>query len=1044
VTISATATRSPWRTPLAGAPLAAVLLAAWLLVAPRTPDLAAQLYRVEVFRQVGLAVWDVRWYAGHHLPGYSLLFPPLGSLLGVRLVGVLSVLASSVMFERIALAVYGPTARWGAAFFAVAAVGDVWSGRVTFALGVSFALAAVLAMLRGRPRWAGVLAGACACASPVAGAMLALAGLTHAIARNSPRSLLALGAPPAAVVAALTLLFPEGGVEPYAFPGFLVTALVALVFLWCLAPEDRLLRVGAALYMLVSLLSALVNTPMGSNVERYGVLLAGPLLLCARLAPPRRPASGGPVRWRGSASALGLALGAIALWVVWGPVRETVAIAGNESTSAAYYQPVKSFLAQHADGPVRIEVPLTRSHWEAALLAPTVSLARGWEKQLDVRFDDVLLEPGLTPAGYDRWLHTEAVRYVALPDTTLDPSSAEEGQLIRAGLPFLQEVFASRHWRIYAVRSPTPLAEGPGRLTALTHDSFALHAEAAGSFLVRVRYTRYWTITSGAGCVGQAPGGWTSVSVRAPGSVVVAARFSLARALDLAGSCQGSPVAVAGAPARAAVASSYRWLVGTAGAAPSIAAENRAVGTASWRLPGPASLIAGAANGPVEGYVAAQAVAAGQAESVYVNAPGARTVTMQVYRMGWYGGLGGRLVLQSGALAVVRQPPCTHRSFTGLTECRWHPTLTFTIPPALPSGVYIVKLRSSTGAQRDCLFVVRSTKPAPLLVEIPTASYEAYNAWGGDSLYRGGSEHVGATGGTRGVEVSYDRPYDSQTGAGQFFVREVAMVRFLERYGYPLSYTTIESIDRDPGQLAGARAVIDVGHSEYWSARAERAFAQARDRGTSLIFISSDTMAWLARFGTATAHSSQAGQPDHRIVAYGESAGADPERRRPTGPFPLGGAQLTGSAYDGCITPRINRPGPPSYGYYAWSPTRALRPSWLFAHTGITPATRIPGIVGYELDARTAATPRGTLLVGRGAAESCMPGGQSASARGAVAETTLYTARSGALVFATGTLGWEYALSPVPQASSETPARPDGRVVAMTRNLLSRVLSRRR
>ena len=120
-------------------------------------------------------------------------------------------------------------------------------------------------------------------------------------------------------------------------------------------------------------------------------------------------------------------------------MRETIAVAGNESTSASYYAPVLGFLARvqaPPASPVRVEVPLTRSHWEAALLAPTVSLARGWEKQLDTRYDEVLLEPGLTAAGYSRWLHEQAVSYVALPDTPLDPSSAQEGRLIRRGLPY--------------------------------------------------------------------------------------------------------------------------------------------------------------------------------------------------------------------------------------------------------------------------------------------------------------------------------------------------------------------------------------------------------------------------------------------------------------------------------------------------------------------------------------------------------------------------------------------------------------------------------
>jgi hypothetical protein len=363
------------------------------------------------------------------------------------------------------------------------------------------------------------------------------------------------------------------------------------------------------------------------------------------------------------------------------------------------------------------------------------------------------------------------------------------------------------------------------------------------------------------------------------------------------------------------------------------------------------------------------------------------------------------------------------------------------IPSALVSGVYIVKLLASTGAQSDCLFVVRSPRPPRLLVQIPTATYEAYNAWGGDSLYPGGGRLVGVTGTTQGVEVSYDRPYDSQTGAGQFFIREVAMVRFLERYGYPVGYTTSESIDGDPAQVQGARALIDVGHSEYWSTRDEQAFVAAREAGTSLIFISSDTLAWRVRFAAASAASSQAGERDHRIVAYKQFASLDPDRAARSGMFPLGGAPLTGSAYNGCITPRVLRPGPPVYRYYAWTPSPSLEPSWLFAGTGITAASRIAGIVGYELDQRTRATPPGTRLLGAGRQAGCMPETEPSPVRGTVAETTLYTAASGALVFATGTLGWAYALSPVVQASPDVPSAPDPRVVAMTRNLLARVLA---
>jgi hypothetical protein len=532
--------------------LTAVAIAVWLVVDPRTPDLAAQVYRVGLFHQLGFAVWDENWYAGHHLLGYSLLYPPLASLLGMRVLGALCVSISTLLFWRLARLAYGDVARWGAAWFALAALADVWSGQMTFALGVSLALASGLALAHERWLWAGVLAAACAAGSPVAGALLGLAGLTVTLWRRSPRALAVLAGPAAVVVGVLVALFPEGGYEPYPILSFAATMLVVATFLWALPAGAPLLRIGALVYVLACLGCLLVRSPVGSNVERYA-MLAGPLLLCAALdggGGAGRPADGGRSaagwslvasrRWPWRVDPIALAaLCVSAVWMVWGPVRETRAVAGSEATSASYYAPVKRFLAAQHGGPVRVEVPLTRSHWEAAELAPTVSLARGWEKQLETRFDDVLLRPGLTAASYDRWLHEQAVTYVALPDVPLDPSSAQEGRLIRRGLPYLHEVFASRHWRIFRVLAPTPLASGPGTLVSLGHDSFKLRANVPGRFVVRVHFTRYWTLTRGSGCVGPAPGGWTEVSVRTPGTAVVSASFSLGRAFSPGGSCSG-------------------------------------------------------------------------------------------------------------------------------------------------------------------------------------------------------------------------------------------------------------------------------------------------------------------------------------------------------------------------------------------------------------------------------------------------------------------------------------------------------------------------
>jgi hypothetical protein len=531
----------PW-----GVIAAAVGVAVWLAVDPRTPDLAGQVYRANLFREAGFLLWDSHWYAGHAMPAYSLLFPPLGAWLGVRGVGAAAVLAAAALFERIAVGAYGArAARWGAVWFAAAALGNAWSGQVTFALGVAVALGAVLALQRDRPRTAAALAGVCAACSPVAGALVALAGLTHSLLTRSPRSLLALGAPPAVVVGVTVALFGEGGWEPYPFYSLLATLAACAAFLGALPPGQPLLRLGAVVYVAACVACVGVHTPVGGNVERYGVLLAGPLLACALGADAaRRRAARAPRPLWGGRLLVAAALTGIAVWTVWGPVRETVAVAGSPAASAAYYAPVARFVARMEAPPaqpVRVEVPLTRGHWEAAWLAPHVSLARGWEKQLDERYNGVLLSHTLSAATYRRWLDAQAVQYVALPDAPLDPSSAAEGRLIEAGLPYLREVVRTRHWRIYAVLGATPLASGPGTLTAVGHDWFALRARAAGRFTVRVRYTRYFTVAAGVACVRAGPAGWTEVDAARGGTVTVRASFSFGRALGLAGtSCRGA------------------------------------------------------------------------------------------------------------------------------------------------------------------------------------------------------------------------------------------------------------------------------------------------------------------------------------------------------------------------------------------------------------------------------------------------------------------------------------------------------------------------
>jgi hypothetical protein len=472
----------------------------------------------------------------------------------------------------------------------------------------------------------------------------------------------------------------------------------------------------------------------------------------------------------------------------------------------------------------------------------------------------------------------------------------------------------------------------------------------------------------------------------------------------------------------------FDWTEAFAGAPASVADENRKRGTGAWMLRG------GRARGHITGYVASQSIRPGEMQRVYVYAPRSRWLRIDVYRMGWYGGRGGRLVLASHRLTPVRQPGCPRHAQTGLVECRWHPSLSFPVPTGLASGAYVVKMTSDTGAASEAMFVVESARPRPLLVQLSTATYEAYNSWGGDSLYPGGRP-VGVTGTTQGVEVSLDRPYKTVTGAGQLFARDIAMIRFLEREGYDASYTTNPSVDANPGQTLGHKMLLDVGHSEYWSQRSADAFRRARDSGTNLAFLASNTMAWRVRYAAATHGSSEAGQPAHRIVAYKEHAASDPDQTLPSGLFPMGGAPITGTGWQLCVTPRYLGGGHPTYHYYPWKPTPTLQPDWLFRGTGLTAASEVKGIVGYEPDRTTPASPSGVQIVGTGTT-LCEHHGPAQG----VGQSTLYRAPSGAMVFSSGTLGWELGLSPVPAESPDAPRRPDPRLVRLTENLFDHMI----
>jgi hypothetical protein len=225
---------------------------------------------------------------------------------------------------------------------------------------------------------------------------------------------------------------------------------------------------------------------------------------------------------------MGLASASLLLWQVAGPLEQSIGASLNPASRYSFYVPAIRYLQSHGDGqPMRIEVPFTSTHWDATVLGERFDLARGWERQLDTRYDELFYAQHLTASAYHAWLLETGVRYVALSDAPMDFSSRQEAALIRGGLPFLREVFSSANWRIYAVLHAQPLASGPGALTAMDDDGFTLQVTHPGTFLVRIRYTPYWKITSGLGTIKESQGGWTEVSAAARGSISIDAEFSL-------------------------------------------------------------------------------------------------------------------------------------------------------------------------------------------------------------------------------------------------------------------------------------------------------------------------------------------------------------------------------------------------------------------------------------------------------------------------------------------------------------------------------------
>ncbi|MBM9506373.1 hypothetical protein ITX44_17795 [Streptomyces sp. KK5PA1] len=363
------------------------------------------------------------------------------------------------------------------------------------------------------------------------------------------------------------------------------------------------------------------------------------------------------------------------------------------------------------------------------------------------------------------------------------------------------------------------------------------------------------------------------------------------------------------------------------------------------------------------------------------TAPGFR---VSAFRVGWYGGAQARLVWQSDRVAGRTQQRPKLAVDTRTITADWEPSLQVRAD-GWPEGAYLLRLEAENGNQRYVPLVVRSVSAVgrTLLMHAP-ATWQAYNTWGGYSLYEGRD----GTYTHRALAVSFDRPYDSN-GAEKFMVYERALVVLAERLGIPLAYTTGVDVHLAHSVLRGATAAIALGHDEYWTPEQRRYVAQARDTGTNLAFLGANTCYRRVRLEMAptgavrTVVCYKTDYPvdpyliDHPTMAttdFRHRPGADPE------------SSLTGVIYEGY---------PTDAPYVVEQPDH-----WVFEGTGVRRGDSFDHLVGVEYDRVTPdfPTPKPIEIV----AHSPLV----CNGRHSHADSAYYTVPSGAGVFASGTMRW--------------------------------------
>lgn len=470
--------------------------------------------------------------------------------------------------------------------------------------------------------------------------------------------------------------------------------------------------------------------------------------------------------------------------------------------------------------------------------------------------------------------------------------------------------------------------------------------------------------------------------------------------------------------------------------------ENAREGTTDWQLTRVRINQGKWRTSLIEGYCSQQSYRAGETLRVCVSTDPARRFHLDLYRMGYYGGKGARLVRRWEALPGRPQPVPPMGPAPGrLRECRWEPSLEFTVPDDWLSGVYLGKLttvpesRSEPYWQSYVIFVVRDDRPADLIFQVSDNTWQAYNQWPlAESLY---THPDGAH--AAGVAVSFDRPYGMYTqifqpalsiGSGEFLLWEFPLCYWLEQHQYDVTYIS-NSDGMELSTLTRARAFLSVGHDEYWDLRQYEAAEAAIEAGVSYLWLSGNSV-----FSVSPFSASYDGRPK-RIITRAGSFGALREEERAAYPNLFPGITQKGPDERRIIGARSVVP---FNGGGDWT---CVKPDhWVFEGTGMRRGDSIPGLVGWEHHGDPDPDRPGLEVLAEG---SVWAGGTQEGRYAA----TIFPGPAGNLVFNAATIFWSQGLSSppghiLPWSHWSRPHGPDPRVQRITRNVLKRALANSR